>query len=110
PPRARHVEDPSVSHFNLSILLRNSNTAPELILAHRLAAVIVDFQTHSGRLEADLASLRQDLSRVGWAAALPASFEELCERVERVPGVRFRELYERLPQRVPDGDQALAQV
>jgi hypothetical protein len=34
-----------------------------------------------------------------------------CERVERVDGVHFRELFQRLPtDRAADGDQALARV
>jgi len=42
---------------------------------------------------------------------LPADFAALCEIVEQVEGVRFRDLFERLPKdRAADGDAALQQV
>ncbi len=42
---------------------------------------------------------------------LPADFATLCEIVEQVEGVRFRDLFERLPKDQADrGDAALQQV
>jgi hypothetical protein len=40
----------------------------------------------------------------------PISFAAVCAAVERVEGVRFRELFATLPQRAASGDDALAQV
>jgi len=42
--------------------------------------------------------------------ALPESFDQLCDRVEQVEGVQFRELWARLPKRVEDGDQLLKDI
>jgi hypothetical protein len=40
----------------------------------------------------------------------PEYADELAGIVEQVEGVRFRELFERLPRRAKDGDEALAIV
>jgi hypothetical protein len=42
---------------------------------------------------------------------LPGNFDELSEIVERVEGVRFRELFSRLPtENASTGDEALQKV
>jgi hypothetical protein len=40
----------------------------------------------------------------------PPSFEQVCALVEQVEGVRFRELFERLPRNAPDGDAAIQAI
>jgi hypothetical protein len=40
----------------------------------------------------------------------PDDFDEMCRLVEAVAGVRFQELFERLPRRAATGDAALAAV
>ena len=56
-----------------------------------------------------LSGLAYDLDKFG-PEALPGSFDQLCDRVEQVEGVRFRELCERLPKRAKDGDQLLKEL
>ena len=50
-----------------------------------------------------------DLDKFG-SEALPESFDQLCDRVEEVDGVRFRELWARLPKRAEDGDQLMKEL
>jgi hypothetical protein len=64
------------------------------------------FQTESGELASTLTALGRELAET----AAPTSFAEVCADVERVEGVRFRELFAALPQRAVSGDDALAQV
>ena len=98
-------------HFNLTLFLRRAGDSPEVALGHRLAAAVIRFQTGSGWLHSTLQDLAQDcVAFVPAPPPLPASFEALCEVVERVEGVRFRELVERLPRRAPTGEAALAEV
>jgi tetratricopeptide (TPR) repeat protein len=100
-------ESISISHNNLSIYLgkTGSASAPD----HKLAAAIIFCQTGSGMFDSSLNGLTYDLNKFG-AEALPSSFDMLCGRVERVEGVRFRELWERLPKRSIDGDKLLKEL
>jgi hypothetical protein len=45
-----------------------------------------------------------------WAPPAPVSFDALCEAVEAVEGVRFREGFGRLPGRAATGDEGLRAV
>jgi hypothetical protein len=59
----------------------------------------------SGLLSTTLSNLaRSDLPPA------PPTFAAVAEEVERVEGVRFRALFERLPRTAPDGDAAIAAV
>jgi hypothetical protein len=95
----------AVSHFNLANHLRRASRRSDA-LPHRLAATLIDFQTESGQLASTLTALGRDLAE----AAAPTSFADVCAAVERVEGVRFRELFAALPQRAASADDALAQV
>ena len=53
--------------------------------------------------------LPQQLARTG-PGDVPAGFDQVCGLVERTEGVRFRELFERLPRRDESGDEALRTV
>jgi tetratricopeptide (TPR) repeat protein len=99
-------------HFNLAHSLGRSGGPAGPALAHRLASAMIRSQTASGRLPAALHGLAIHLSHfVGAAPPLPADFAELCRLVEEVEGVRFRELFDRLPKdRAATGDDALRQV
>lgn len=97
-------ESISISHHNLAIYLRE--TGSKSALDHRLAGAIIRFQISSGMLASSLAGLAMNLDQFG-PEALPESFDQLCHRVEEVDGVRFRELWARLPKRAEDGDQLL---
>ena len=102
-------EECAISHNNLAIHLLGDGTAASISLAHRLAAMVIVFQAWSGHLATHLPALA---AHVGLFAQppLPRSFDELCENVEQVEGVHFRELFARLPLRAPDGDAALQEV
>jgi hypothetical protein len=54
-------------------------------------------------------ALKTDLASAG-PTDLPANFDELCTLVEQTEGVRFRDLFSRLPQRAASGDEALRAV
>jgi len=104
-------EDCAIGHFNLGELLMRGGGSPEPALAHRLAAGVIDFQSGSGHLLSTRPTLAQHLASFAPdPPPLPASFDELCRMVEAVEGVRFRELFERLPRRAASGDEALWEV
>ncbi len=93
----------STSHNNLAIYL--SKAGFESVLAHDLASAIIDYQTSSGRIATSLSNLAIHLDEFG-SDTLPGSFDELCNEMEKVEGVRFRELFDHLPKRAKDGDEA----
>jgi hypothetical protein len=97
----------SISHHNLAIYLAENGT--QFALDHRLAAAVIRYQIVSGMFESSLGGLARNLARFS-PEALPVSFDQLCDRVEEVEGVRFRELWQRLPKRTEDGDQLLKEL
>jgi hypothetical protein len=108
---ARSPEDCAISHHNLSIYLERARRDRKVALAHRLVAGVIHVQTSSGRLTSTLQNLARDFAACAPdLPPLPDDFAELCRLVETVEGVRFRELFERLPRRVATGDAALAAV
>ena len=96
----------AISHFNLANYLTRTNADARLALAHRLASVLISYQTNDGALPRRSNALSSDLALV----SPPASFDELCRLVEQTEGVRFRDLFSRLPQRAASGDEALRTV
>src|SRR5262249_45407404 len=70
-----------------------------------LAAAAIRLQMQSGELGTSV----QDLAIPDLPPA-PRAFADVADRVEAQEGVRLRELFERLPRTVPDGDAALAAV
>ncbi len=64
----------------------------------------------SGELGKSLRILKIAIADFGPNPPLPESFDALAGIVEEMEGVRFRELFERLPRRAKDGDEALATV
>ena len=56
------------------------------------------------------AERRVPLAQLAPNPAIPKSFDELCEIVEQVEGVRFRELFERIAGPDADGDAVLQEV
>jgi hypothetical protein len=102
-------ESVAVSHFNLANYLRRAEGDPTLVVAHRLAAALLHYQTGGGRLAAALQVLAGELAGFG-EQVLPGSFQALCARVGQVEGVRLAELLADLPGPAADGDQALAEV
>ena len=98
-------ESCAISHHNLSNYLEQTQEFPEEVLAHRLAAAIVRWQISSGLL---ITTIRNHA--LSSLPSTPPAFEEVARRVEETDGVHFRELFERLPKRAPDGDSAIAEV
>lgn len=96
-------ESISISHHNLADYFSRAGFSS---LEHRLADVIIKYLIGSGMLPWSLGDLARDLDKFG-PEALPESFDQLCHRVEEMDGVRFRELWEKLPKRAEDGDQLL---
>ena len=82
-----------------------SSTAEAQALAHRLAAMVFWLQMSSGHLGPAV----RDLAGAHLPPE-PPTFGEVVAQVEQIEGVRFRELFERLPRRAPDGDAAIAEV
>jgi tetratricopeptide (TPR) repeat protein len=99
----------AVSHNNLAEYLRRAGGDPGLVVAHRLAAVLLRYQTGEGRLAANLRALAGALAEFG-EQAVPGSFDALAERVGEVEGVRLAELLAGLPGPAGDSDQALAKM
>lgn len=97
----------SISHFNMGNYLALEGL--QSALDHRLAATAIVFQIGSGRFASALIRLAIDLHEFG-PKALPESFDQLCDRVEEVEGVRFRDLWARLPKRAKDSDQLLKEI
>jgi hypothetical protein len=97
----------SLSHNNLALYLRNLGS--KSAMDHAFAAMMVWYQMNSGMIVSSFKELTLDLAQFG-PEALPESFDQLCDRVEQVQYVRFRELWERLPKRAEDGDQLLKEL
>jgi tetratricopeptide (TPR) repeat protein len=97
------------AHFNLAIYLWKSNPHGREALAHRLASVLIYYQMNHGFLPRSLRTVTEHLAQVS-PSDVPASFDEVCDLVEQTEGVRFRELFSRLPQRAASGDEALQAV
>jgi len=109
---AGEPETCATSHFNLANYLMRSRREPPAALAHRVAAAIIEFQTSAGGLANTLDALSLHLASFAPdPPPLPANFDELCQLVEKVEGVRFRELFSRLPcDRASTGDAAQQKV
>ena len=97
--------DCAISHNNLANYLERSGAAADRVLVHHLAAALIFFQTGSGGLSTTL----QNLAKAGLLDA-PPTFAEVAHAVEELPGVKFRQLFDRLPRRAASGDAALAEV
>lgn len=103
-----HPKGCAASHFNLASYLFRTNAGDRVAMAHRLAGALIFYQTNDGDLPNNLIAVRRDLARA--PSGPPATFDELCRLVEQTEGVRFRELFSRLPQRAAPGDEALRTV
>ena len=95
----------AISHNNLATYLERSGGAPDAMLAHRMADAIICFQIGSGGFATSL----RNLARSSLPPA-PPSFAQVCAIVEQIEGVRFQELFARLPKTAPDGDAAIRTV
>lgn len=100
------------SHFNLATYLMRGGGPPTESLAHRLASMVIFYQTASGYFSASLQALPLHLASFApGEPPLPADFAALCATVDQVEGVNFATLFNRLPKtRAATGDDALRQV
>jgi hypothetical protein len=95
----------------MSTYLLSANGERRIALSHRLADGIICLQTSDGSLKKTVISLVDDFPEIIHdSSSLPVSFDEMCEIVGQVEGVRFRELFERLPRVAPAGDTAMQRV
>jgi hypothetical protein len=97
-----------IAHHSLAnYLIHFANLAP-LGWSNMCAAAVIQYQAGG-----DVGGNVESLSRTLVGTRLPAaaeSFEHLCSFVDRLDGVHFVELFERLPRRAPDGQAALDEV
>lgn len=110
--RTNDVRTISTIHYNLADYLRRSQQDPTIgvsVLAHRLAAAVLDLLTHDGHLKESLHVVAHELADFGNKAA-PSSFQQLRERVEEIDGVRFGSLVEHLLPPSTTAEDALASV
>jgi hypothetical protein len=107
-----HQGECAISHFNLANYLVHDGGSPGLALAHRLAATVIDLQADGRWLPQPSPKLSRQLASFGSRPAeVPSSFAELCRIVEQVEGVKFAELFARLPTTLAaSGDEALKNV
>jgi len=100
--QAGQPDECAISHNNLSSYLRRAGESQQICLAHRVAAGIIGIQTNSGGLQIRVRNLaNSDLPPT------PPRFAEVASIVEQIEGVRFAELFARLPRQYPDGDAAI---
>jgi hypothetical protein len=83
-----------------------------MALAHRLAGAVIDLQAGGHWLTQPIPTLSSQLASFGsLPPPIPPSFTDLCRIVEQVDGVRFAELFARLPTFLAaTGDEALQNV
>lgn len=110
-----HAGDPgscALGHFNLATYIRRRGGDTQGFLAHRLASAVIWFRTSDGRSTKALKALSEDLAAFSpGPPPVPNSLDVLCEIVERVEGVLFRELFLRLPaDNACTGDEAVQKV
>jgi len=94
--------DCAASHNNLATYLARAGQPTRHYLPHQIAAALLQLPTNSNALRDSLHNLV-----VSDLPATPPAFEDVVQAVERVDGVRFRELFERLPKEYADGDAAI---
>jgi len=104
--------DCAISHFNLASYLRRGGGPPTESLAHRLASMVIFYQTASGHFSTFFQALSRYLASFApGEPPLPVDFAALCATVDQVEGVDLAALFNRLPKtRAATGDDALRQV
>jgi tetratricopeptide (TPR) repeat protein len=104
-------EDCAISHNNIASYLERAGEKGVVPLAHRLGSAIIGLQTSYGGFATMIRNLALDfLEYAPEALPFPESFDALCKILERTDGVHFRDLFDRLPRRVPTGDEAMQTV
>lgn len=96
-------------HANLADYLAHAEQDPALVLAHRLAAALIAYQTASGDLKTYLSALDYYLDD-GDEQAQPGLFAALCVLLKQVEEVDFAQLFAALPATAATGEDALREV
>lgn len=108
--RGSDSEAIAVSHYNLAnYLLKTDDVDARDVWAHRLAAALVRYQTDSPRLAASVQAVGRLLGQQAPAVS-PLSFDDVCMKVDSLPGVRFTALFEQLPRRAESGQAAIDEI
>ena len=102
-----NVEDISIMHNNLGNYLAKAESSKGL--AHHLAEAMISYLGDRGILASSLNHLSIDFTQFG-TQATPATFDQLCQIVEEVEGVKFRELFFRLEGPDANGDKVMQEV
>jgi tetratricopeptide (TPR) repeat protein len=102
----------AADHYNLATYIMHSKGACCDVLANRLAGMLVRQMMRQRLDRPSLAVLEGELRQIGQkgCANFPKDFTALCTTVERLNGVQFRKLMERLTGGHIDGDSLLRQV
>jgi hypothetical protein len=103
------IEQIAGHHFNLANDIESGGGAWSEVLAHRLAATLINDVVQSGVLDLNRTVLTRNLDQAS-RKAFPSDFAALCGTLECTDGVRFRELVDRLIEGRMTGDQLLQQV
>jgi len=105
--QAGTIDDISTNHHNLSICL--SKIGSHEALAHYLAAGIIRHLVGSGLLASTVRNLLSYQAKFRCQPLL-LRFDQLCQIVEEVEGVKFRELFYRLAGPDADGNKVMQEV
>ncbi|MGO4361428.1 hypothetical protein AB4Y83_12040 [Terrabacter sp. RAF57] len=106
------IQDPSAvadSHNILAGYLEDTGEPIALPWAHLLAGAIIMYQAGDGSLDQHLRALAQLMSGAD-PETVPATFADVCQIVDQVPGVHLADLLGRLPARAADPDTAMGEV
>ena len=96
------AEKVASAHDSLATYLSRTIRSTTDVIAHRLAACLIESARGSGRLAMDLARLGNDIYVD--PESTPASYDELCDRVEAFTGVKFRAFMRQLTSSNGDND------
>lgn len=109
--RLADAEAIAASHHNLAGYLILGEQDPRAVWAHGLAAAVIHYQINSPRSTTSVEAIGRFVGRgSGGTAAAPSSFADVCQMVDRLPGVRFAELFAQLPARAADGQAAIDEI
>jgi hypothetical protein len=120
--RGTDAEAIAVSHYNLANHLMRADDDPKAVWAHRLAAAVIRHQIGSPRLPTSVQSIGRliggaeqvnrlisdpDQATEPTPTRSPLTFNDVCQTVDALPGVRFTELVGVLPSRAESGQAAI---
>jgi len=101
------AESCAIGHSNLANRLMAMQRFDESV-AHRLASALIAYQMMSPKVIDRINKLAITLASSGSELPLRIrSFGNLCRVIDATEGVRFRELFDRLPKRAATGQEAL---